>query len=331
MTFAHPFLLLLLLLLPVVAWLKGRRGRDPAFVYSSVNLLKGLSRTQRSSAGAFLATLLWAGLALLIMALAQPQFTRSHTSIQASGVDIIVAIDLSGSMQAEDFELRGERVNRLDMAKDVLTGFIENRPNDRIGIVAFATDAYTAAPLTLDHDFLRVNLERLQLGTISANSTAVGSGLGTAVNRLRDVESKSKIVVLMTDGQNNAGEIDPLVAADAAKALAVKVYTIGVGTRGEAPVPVYFMGQKSYRMQPVDIDEDTLKEIATKTGGTYYRADNAKRFRDIYDEIDRLEKTEAEVKKFTQYRELFGWFVGLGLAVLTMHTVLNHTVWRRLP
>jgi len=330
-TFAHPYLLLLLLLVPVLAWLKGRRGHDPAFVYSSVELLHSLTRTRRSSAGAFLATLLWLGLALLVVALAQPQFTRSHTSIQASGVDIIVAIDLSGSMQAEDFELRGERVNRLTMAKSVLDTFIENRPNDRIGIVAFATDAYTAAPLTLDHDFLRVNLERLQLGTISANSTAIGSGLSTAINRLRDVDSKSKIVVLMTDGQNNAGEIEPLVAADAAQALAVKVYTIGVGTHGEAPVPVYFMGQKTYRMQPVDIDEDTLMEIATKTGGTYYRADNAKRFQEIYEEIDRLEKTDAEMKKFTQYRELFGWFVGLGLTVLTAHTVLNQTVWRRLP
>jgi Ca-activated chloride channel family protein len=321
----------LLLVLPLLAWLKGRRGHDPAFVYSSVDLLAGITGVRRSRAGGFLAALQWLGLALLIVALAQPQLTRSQTSVQASGVDIVVAVDLSGSMQAEDFELRGERVNRLAMAKSVLETFIENRANDRIGLVAFGTDAYTAAPLTLDHDFLRLNLERLQLGAINGNSTAIGSGLSTAINRLRDVESKSKIVVLMTDGQNNAGEIEPLVAADAAKALGVKVYTIGVGTHGQAPVPVYFMGQKTYRMQPVDIDEETLEAIAAKTGGLYYRADNAERFREIYAEIDRLEKTEAEVKKFTQYRELFGWLAALGLAVLATQLVLDQTVWRRLP
>jgi Ca-activated chloride channel family protein len=332
MTFAHPYLFLLLLLLPLAAWLKGRRGKSPAFLYSSVGLLHGLTGVRRSRAGRFLAAMHWLGLAVLITALAQPRLTSSETSIQASGVDIVVAIDLSGSMRAEDFELKGERVNRLAMAKSVLERFIRERPNDRIGLVAFATEAYTAAPLTLDHDFLQKNLERLELGTIQEQSTAIGSALSTSINRLRDLDSKSRIVVLMTDGQNNAGSIDPLVAADAAAALGVKVYTIGVGTRGEALVPAVDMfGRKGYQRQQVDIDEDTLTAIAEKTGGRYYRADNAERFQSIYQEIDRLEKTKAEVQKFTQHEELFPWFVSTGFGLLLLELLLQHTVWRRLP
>jgi len=331
MSFAHPYLLALLLVLPVVAWLKGRRGKSPAFLYSSVRMVAGLTGVRRSRAGRILATMRWFGLAVLITALAQPQLTNSETTIKASGVDIVVALDLSGSMRAEDFQLKGQRVNRLTMAKSVLDEFIGNRPNDRIGLVAFATEAYTAAPLTLDHAFLLQNLERLQLGTIDERSTAIGSALSTAVNRLRDVESKSKIVVLMTDGQNNAGSIEPIVAADAATALGVKVYTIGVGTHGEAPVPVNVMGRKVYRRQPVDIDEETLEAIAKKTGGRYFRADNAERFRSIYEEIDNLEKTEAEVQKFTQYEELFPWFLCAGLGLLLLELLMTHTVWRRLP
>jgi Ca-activated chloride channel family protein len=332
MTFAHPYLFLLVLLLPLAAWLKGRRGKSPAFLYSSVRMLDGLTGVRRSRAGRFLAAMHWLGLAVLITALAQPQLTSSETSIQASGVDIVVALDLSGSMRAEDFELKGERVNRLAMAKSVLETFIRQRPNDRIGLVAFATEAYTAAPLTLDHDFLEKNLERLELGTIQEQSTAIGSALSTSINRLRDLDSKSKIVVLMTDGQNNAGSIEPLVAADAAAALGVKIYTIGVGTRGEALVPAMDMfGRKVYQRQRVDIDEDTLTGIAEKTGGRYYRADNAERFQSIYEEIDQLEKTEAEVQKFTQYEELFPWFLSAGFALLLLELLLQHTVWRRLP
>lgn len=332
MSFAHPILLLILLLLPVVAWLKGRHGRAPAFLYSSIDLVRGLTRVRRARSGRFLAALRWMALVLLIAALAQPRLVSSETTIKASGVDIVVAVDLSGSMRAEDFELSGERVNRLTMAKSVLEEFIRNRPNDRIGLVAFATRAYTAAPLTLDHDFLHQNLERLQLGAIEEQSTAIGSALSTAINRLRDLESESRIVVLMTDGVNNAGQIEPLVAADAAAALAVKVYTIGVGTQGEAPVPTRDMfGRKVYRQVAVEIDEDTLRGIAEKTGGRYYRADNAEKFRSIYEEIDELETSEAEVQKYTEYEELFAWLVSAGLCLLLLELLLKHTIWRRLP
>ncbi len=332
MTFAHPYLLLLLLLLPLLAWLKGKRGEPPAFLYSSAQLVRGLVNITRYRAGGFLTALRWLALALFIIALAQPRFTKSEEKITASGVDIAVAFDMSGSMAAEDFELGGQRVNRLTMSREVLKRFIEKRTNDRIGLVAFATQAYIASALTLDHDFLLQNLERLQLNTIPADRTAIGSALSTAINRLREVKSKSKLVILMTDGQNNSGSVEPLQAADAAQALGVKVYTIGVGTRGEAPMPGFDMfGRRGYRMVQVDIDEDTLKEIAKRTGGQYYRADNAKRFEAIYAEIDRLEKTDAEVKKYAHHRELFGWLVATGLLLALTEVVLGHTVWRRLP
>ena len=331
MTFAYPYLLLLLLLLPLLAWLKGKHGQDSAFLYSSVQLVKGITGISRSRIGQILLRLRWVALAFFIVALARPQLGEGQTTVRASGIDIAVALDLSGSMASEDFELDGERVNRLAIAKDVLEKFIIKRPNDRIGIVAFAGRAYIAGPLTLDHDFLLENLERLELNTIE-DGTAIGSALSAALNRLRDLKSKSKIVILMTDGQNNAGQIQPLTAADAAQSLGVKVYTIGVGTRGAAPYPqIDPFGRKVYVQLTVDIDEETLSEIAKKTGGKYYRADNAGTLRAIYADIDRLEKTEVEVKKFQRYRELFPWVILPGLVLLLLEVILGHTVWRKLP
>jgi Ca-activated chloride channel homolog len=332
MTFGHPYFLLLLLLLPLLGWLKGKQGKPPAFVYSSVQLVRGILNVTRTRSGAFLAALRWLILALLIVALAQPRLTKSETKVSASGIDIAVALDMSGSMASEDFEVGRERLNRLAMAKQVLKKFIEKRPNDRIGIVAFATQAFIACPLTLDHDFLIENLERLQLGTIDDSRTAIGSALSAAVNRLRELKSKSKIVILMTDGQNNAGKVAPLTVAEAAQKLGIKVYTIGVGMRGMAPMPKYWGGRKiGYQQMPVDIDEDTLQKIADMTGGKYYRADNSQRFQAIYAEIDKLEKTEAEVKKFSHHNELFAWLITPGLGLLLFELLLRHTIWRRLP
>jgi Ca-activated chloride channel family protein len=331
MTFAQPYLLLLLPLIPVVAWLKGRRGQEAAFLYSSVQLVKGITGISRSRIGQILLRMRWLALALFIIGLARPQLGEGQATIRASGIDIVVALDLSGSMASEDFELRGDRVDRLTIAKDVLEKFIGRRVSDRIGLVAFAGRAYIAGPLTLDHDFLLQNIERLNLNTIE-DGTAIGSALTAALNRLRDLKSKSKIVILMTDGQNNAGQVPPLTAADAAQALNVKVYTIGVGTRGTAPFPyIDPFGRKQYVQQPVDIDEDTLKKIAAKTGGKYYRADNSDTLRAIYSDIDRLEKTEVEVKKYQRYRELFPWVVLPGLVVLLFEVIMGNTVWRKLP
>jgi Ca-activated chloride channel homolog len=331
MTFAHPYLLLLLAALPVLAWLKGRRGQEAAFLYSSVQLVKGITGISRSRIGEILLRMRWLALALFIVALARPQVGEGQATVRASGIDIVVALDLSGSMASEDFELKGERVSRLAIAKDVLEKFVARRVNDRIGVVAFAGRAYIAGPLTLDHDFLMENIERLNLNTIE-DGTAIGSALTAALNRLRDLQAKSKIIILMTDGQNNAGQVPPLTAADAAQALGVKVYTIGVGTHGTAPYPQMDpFGRKVYVQLPVDIDEETLKQIAQKTGGKYYRADKSDTLRAIYADIDRLEKTEAEVKKFQRYRELFDWVVLPGLVLLLLEIILGNTVWRKLP
>lgn len=321
MTFAHPWLLLLLLLLPLAAWLKGRRGSPPAFVYSSVKLVAGLAGAKRSRAGAVLAALRWLALAALIIGLAQPRLMQSTTEVKASGVDIVAVLDLSGSMELPDFVVNGRRIDRLDMAKIVLKQFIDKRPNDRIGLVVFGGKAYIGSPLTLDHEFLQENVDRLHLHMIEDN-TAIGSALATAVNRLRDLKAKSKIVILATDGQNNAGDIAPMAAAEAARALGVKVYTIGIGT----PEVAQQMGRPD--LLP---DEETLQAIAEKTGGKYYRADNAEHFRQIYAEIDKLEKTEATINKYTQFTELFPWFIWGGLAVLLIELLLAQTVWRRLP
>ena len=332
MNFAHPYLLLLLLLLPLLAWLKGRRGAPPAFVYSSVQLVRVMQNIIRSRAGGFLGSLRWLLLAVLIVALAQPRLAKSTTEVKASGIDIVAALDLSGSMISEDFVVNNQRVNRFNMARSVLKSFVDKRPNDRIGLVVFAKQAFVAAPLTLDHDYLQANLDRLDIGTINSDATAIGDALVTAVNQLRELKSKSKIIILATDGQNNSGKIQPLMAADAAAALGVKIYTVGIGEQGMAPMPVFMGGQKvGYQNVPVDVDEDTLQKIADKTGGKYYRADNAEKFKQIYDEIDKLEKTEATINKYTRFKELFPWLVGGGLALLLLEIVLGQTAFRRLP
>ena len=332
MIFAHPYFLLLLLLLPLLAWLKGRRGQPPAFLYSSVRLAAGLTRARHSRAGALLAAMRWLALAAFIIALAQPRLLKSTTTVKASGIDIVCALDMSGSMISEDFVVRGERVNRFNMARSVLKTFIDARPNDRIGLVVFAVRAFIAAPLTLDHDYLQENLDRLEIGTINSDATAIGDALTTAINRLRDLKAKSKIIILATDGQNNSGKIQPLVAADAAAALGIKIYTVGIGEQGTAPMPVFMGGRKvGYQNIPVDVDETTLQQIADKTAGRYYRADNAERFQQIYAEIDKLEKTEAVINKFAQFEELFPWVVSFGLALLLVEVTLGQTVFRRLP
>jgi len=334
MSFGHPWFLLLLAALPVLAWWHGRRDRQAAFLYSSVQLFSQIADLKQTSPEKVLALLRWLTLSLFIVALARPQSINSETTVKASGVDIVIALDMSGSMEAEDpgFELKGKQVNRLTLAKDVIRQFVDRRPADRIGLVAFGSESFTASPLTLDHDFLQQNLARLNLKTIDGKSTAIGSALATSVNRLRDLPSKSRIIILMTDGQNNAGEVPPLTAANAAQSLDVKVYTIGVGTRGTARVPrIDAFGRKVYISTKVDIDEDTLKEIASKTGGKYYRADSADTLLKIYDEIDELEKTEAEINKYVRVDEWFGWLAAPGFALLLIEILLRHTIWRRLP
>jgi len=323
MAFNHPYFLFLLLLLPVLAWLKGRRAAHPAFLYSSLKLMDGLTAVRRSRAGGFLAALRWLALALLIVALAQPRLSKSTMQVKASGIDIVCALDLSGSMNTQDYNINGQSISRFHIAQAVLGKFIEGRPDDRIGLVVFAARAFIASPLTLDHDFLLANLDRLQIGTINSDATAIGDGIVTALNRLRNLKAKSKIIVLMTDGANNSGKIDPITATEAAQALGVKIYTIGLGNREiveQMGLPPGFLP-----------DDDTLQQIAQMTGGIFYRADTTEKLQSIYDQIDKLEKTEAVVNKYTEYKELFQWMVSCGLALLLLELALGQTIFRRLP
>ena len=328
---AHPWLLLLLLLL--LPWMRARRKRErsAAFLYSSVDLVRGITDLGRARRNLLAPSLRCLCLALCIVALARPRVGEGETTVRATGIDIVAALDLSGSMAAEDFRIEGKRVNRLEAARDRLATFIEGRRGDRIGLVAFAGRAYVASPLTLDHDFLLQNLDRLALDTIE-DGTAIGSAMMAGLDRLRDLDSKSRILILMTDGQNNQGEVPPLTAAEVARTLEVKVYTIGVGTRGRAPMPRKdHLGRTRYIEVAVDIDEETLGEIAGRTEGRYWRADSADTLESIYEEIDRLEKTEVEVSRYQRYRELFPWFLLAALTVLLLEILLVHTLWRRLP
>lgn len=330
--FHNPWVLLLLLLLPLFAWLRGRRGPQPAFLYSSVHLVQPIHRTPRTRVGHWQLALRWLSLALLLVALARPQRPLGEAKISASGIDIVVAIDLSDSMAAEDFKRNGQPVDRVTVALEVLTKFIENRPADRIGLVAFSGKAYIISPPTLDHDFLLRNLHRLTIDTVPEEGTAIGSAISASLNRLRDLKSKSKIIILMTDGQNNSGKIPPMTAAEAAEALGIKIYAVGVGTHGVAQLPRKdAFGRKIYVPMNVDIDDDALTKIAERTGGKYFRADSTDTLHRIYSEIDRLEKTTVEVKKFQRYQEIFRWFITAGLAVLLLEILLTHTLWRKLP
>jgi len=329
--FLYPSFLWLLALLPLLALLRGRRGPVAAVQFSSADIARQVARETRSRAGKWSAPLKLLALALLIGALARPQFGRSSSTVEASGVDMILALDCSGSMESLDFKLDHQPASRIEIVKSVVSKFIDGRPNDRIGLIGFAGAPYLVSPLTLDHDWLQQNLERVQIGTVE-DGTAIGSALATSVNRLRDQPGKSKIIVLLTDGQNNMGKIMPETAAQAAKAMGVKVYTIGAGVRGEAPVPVTdAFGNKRLAMAKVDVDEATLQKIAAETGGKFFRATDTQSLKNIYGEIDRMEKTTHQLKRFEHQGELFAWAVLPALALLGAGIGLEHTRFRRLP
>ena len=329
--FAHPWLLLLLLLIPLLAWLKGSSGRSASIVFSSTELLRTLGKQRESKAGRFLSSLLLLALASLVIAFARPQQGKTLTHTEASGIDIMLLLDVSRSMLAEDFTIGGSRANRLDAVKKVTEDFIRDRPNDRIGIIAFAGRPYLVSPLTLDHDWLFQNLDRVQIGLVE-DGTAIGSAIASGANRLKDREAKSKVLVLLTDGESNAGKITPATAAEAAAALDMKIYTVGTGSRGFAPYPITdALGRTRYQRFQVQIDEDTLREIAKIGSGRYYRATGTDSLEQIYGDIDKLEKTKVELTQYKQYRDLFPWFLGLGLGLLSLQMVLSQTVWRKVP
>ena len=328
--FAHPWLLLLLLLLPVLAMLQGARGAAPAVVFSSLATLRQLGDARRAKAGGWRSSLLLLALAPLIVALARPQQGRTISHVEASGIDIMLALDVSRSMLAEDFTIGNQRVNRVEAVKKVTEEFIEGRPNDRIGIIAFAGRPYLVSPLTLDHDWLLQNLERVKIGLVE-DGTAIGSAIASASNRLKDRESKSRIVVLLTDGDNNAGKVPPLTAAEAAKALGIKVYTVAAGTRGFAPMPMVMFGRTVYQNVRVTVNEEALTQIAKLTDAQFYRATDSKSLAQIFAQIDKLEKSTVTMSQFKQVRELFPWFLAAGGALAGLSLLLEQTAWRRLP
>jgi Ca-activated chloride channel homolog len=329
--FAHPWVLWFLLLLPLLALLKGRVGGQAAVTFSATGPLAAIGRRRKSRAGALLVALSQLALACFVVALARPQLGNTLTRTQASGVDIIIAIDVSRSMLAEDFTIGNQRANRLEAVKNVTERFIRQRPNDRIGIVAFAGHPYLVSPITLDHDWLIANLDRLQTGMVE-DGTAIGSAIALASNRLKDKEAKTKIIILLTDGDNNSGRVTPLTAAEAASALGIRIYTIGAGTHGPVPFPVQDpFGRTVYRQVEMTFGEDELRQIASITNGEYFRATDTKTLEGIFTAIDQLEKTKIEVERFAQFRDLFPWLVAAGLTLLAAEVGLSQTLWRRLP
>jgi Ca-activated chloride channel family protein len=320
-----------LTLLPLVVLWQGRRGPVAAVEYADVSLARDVARRTRSRIGGVIWLLPIIAAALMIVGLARPQRTQSETTVTANGIDIVLALDVSGSMQALDFKVDNVRVNRVAIVKSVVAKFIDERPNDRIGLIAFAAAPYIVSPLTLDHDWLQQNLERINVG-IGDDGTAIGSAIAAAVNHLRTTATKSKVVILLTDGVNNTGKIPPLAAAEAARALGVKVYTIGVGVRGKAPIPIKDQaGRIHVIMAYVDVDETTLQAVANETGGQFYRATDTDSLEKIYEQINRYETSAQSVEKFEHVEELYKWPLFPSLGLLGLWVLLQHTRYRRLP
>jgi len=330
MRFASPWLLALAVLIPLV--LRARRhARDAAVRFPSLAALRAVAPAGAGRRRIILVGLRALALGLIVVALARPQLGSAQTRIHREGVDVVLAVDVSGSMLAEDFTLGSTRASRVDVVKSVVKEFVAARPEDRIGLILFAARPYTQCPPTLDHGWLLQNLDRAKVGMIE-DGTAIGSALATAVNRLRPSTAKGKFIVLLTDGENNAGTITPQTAADAAAALGIKVYTVGAGTRGLAPYPTQdFFGNKVYRPMQVDVDEPMLKKIAMTTNGRYFRATDTASLRDVYSEIDRSEKTAFEAPEFLDYRELYPWLAWPALALVLVEVGLAETVLRKLP
>jgi len=320
-----------LIALPLIVLWQGRRGPVAAVEYSDVSLARDVARRTRSRIGGLVWLLPICAAALMIVGLARPQRTHRSTEVTANGIDIVLGLDVSGSMQALDFLVDNHRVNRIAVVKAVVSQFINERPNDRIGLIAFAASPYLVSPLTLDHDWLLQNLERVNTG-IGDDGTAIGSAIAAAVNHLRTTTAKSKVVILLTDGVNNSGKISPLAAAEAARAFGVKVYTIGVGVRGKAPVPVRDeAGRIHVVMADVDVDKKTLQAVASETGGQFYRATDTDSLQKIYQQINRYETSAQSVQKFEHVEELYKWPLFLSLALLGLGLLLQQTRFRKLP
>ena len=314
-TFAHPYLLLLLLIIPLMAvwYIMRYRKQKPALQFSNITLFKGVRKTFRQRIYPLLFLLRMVVVAAIIIALARPQKMLSRQEMKVEGIDIVLAMDVSGSMLAEDF-----KPNRLEAAKYVASDFIEGRKNDRMGLVVFSGEAFTQVPLTIDHNILLKQLSTLKSGMIK-DGTALGDGLATAINRIKDSEAKSKVIILLTDGINNQGAVDPQSAAEIAALYNIRLYTIGVGTQGLAPYPFRDQfGRVRYQNVPVELDEKLLTQMAQSTvDGQYFRATNKKSLQQIYNQIDKMEKSKIDVTQYAQTKDEYqGWLILAALALL---------------
>lgn len=328
--FAHPLWLLALVLIPLSAFLTRRRGRPATLQYSNLQLVQGLPRSTRLRLRWVPTALRLAALTLLVLAIARPQTGRSLEIIRGRGVDIVMALDISGSMAALDFEPQ----NRLGAAKQVIDEFIAQRRYDRIGLVVFAREAFSQSPPTFDYNVLRRQLAEIDLAPNLGldDGTAIGLGLAQAASMLQDREAQSRVIILLTDGVNNAGQIDPITAAQAAAALDIKVYTVGAARPGQVSIPVDdpFFGTTT-RLVESEIDEEILQQIADATGGSYFRAKDTRGLEQIYDQINQLEPSDVEVQVFTRYRERATWFLLPALGLILIEMLLQKTLFRSLP
>jgi Ca-activated chloride channel family protein len=325
--FAYPYLLLLLVIIPLIAVWYGLKhnGFYPEISVSRTDSFEKAKKTFRQNIIHSPIILRLLALTLIIVALARPQTSNNTQDISVEGIDIVIAQDISGSMLAEDF-----RPNRLEAAKDVAVEFINERSNDRIGLVAFSGEAFTMCPLTTNHASLINFLQSLKSGMID-DGTALGDGLATAVNRLSYSKAISKVVILLTDGINNRGSIDPMTAAEIAKLYGIRVYTIGVGTQGMAPYPFDTPFGIQYQNMEVQIDEPLLKDIAATTNGKYFRATNKEKLSEIYKEIDKLEKSKIDVAEYRHKKEEFLLFLFIAFGLLLLEFVLRNTILKRIP
>jgi Ca-activated chloride channel homolog len=326
-SFAYPWVLYFLLIIPaLVAWYfwKGRK-KQAAITYSSLKMFEKIPATFRERLRHLPFALRMLALIFLIIALARPQNFSAGQSVNAEGIDIAMVLDISGSMLAEDF-----KPNRLEAAKNVIDNFISARTTDRIGLVIFSREAFTQCPLTIDYAVLRNLLGSIKTGMIE-DGTAIGNGIANGINRLKDSDAESRVIILLTDGVNNAGEVDPISAAEIASTFGIRIYTIGVGTRGEAPYPVQTPFGTRYQMMPVEIDEAILKKIADITGGEYFRATNNRALEEIYNKIDKMEKTKIEITSYRNAKELFAGWLGIGFALLLLELLASKTILRKLP
>lgn len=325
--FASSYFLYGLIIIPLlVVWYIFSGRKNQAYVkFSDTSFFNGMPRSWRIYARHILFVIEMCALALLIIALARPQSSSKSQKINVEGIDIVLTIDLSNSMLAQDL-----KPDRLEAAKNISADFVKGRPEDRMGLVVFASETFTQVPLTTDHGMLLNMMKELKCGMLE-DGTAIGDGLASSVSRLKDSEAISKVVILLTDGDNNAGSIDPATAAEMAKLFGIRVYTIGVGTRGTAPYPVQTpFGGIQYQQIPVTINEPLLQQIADETGGKYYRATSNEKLEQIYDEIDQLERSKIEINEFTRVHEEFLPFVLIGLALLLLGFILKNTVFKTL-